>query len=79
VDDQSSIPGRESNTNFPFATASGMVLEPTQPPIQWEAWALTPGVKRPGSETDHSPPPSAEVKNAWSYASTPRTSSWRGT
>jgi len=30
-----------------------------------------PGVKRPGREADHSPPPSAEVKNAWSYTSTP--------
>jgi hypothetical protein len=25
----------------------------------------------PGREADHSPPSSAEVKNAWSYASTP--------
>jgi hypothetical protein len=30
-----------------------------------------PGVKRPGREADHSPPCSAEVKNAWSYTSTP--------
>jgi hypothetical protein len=29
-----------------------------------------PGVKRPGREADHSPP-SAEVKNAWSYTATP--------
>jgi hypothetical protein len=29
------------------------------------------GVKRPGRETDHSSPSSAEVKNAWSYTSTP--------
>jgi hypothetical protein len=29
------------------------------------------GVKRPGREADHSPQPSAEVKNAWSYISTP--------
>jgi hypothetical protein len=25
----------------------------------------------PGREADHSPPSSAEVKNAWSYTSTP--------
>jgi hypothetical protein len=31
-----------------------------------------PGVKRPGREADHSPPYSAEVKNAWSYTSTPQ-------
>jgi hypothetical protein len=29
------------------------------------------GVKRQGREADHSPPSSAEVKNAWSYTSTP--------
>jgi hypothetical protein len=28
------------------------------------------GVKRPVREADHSPPTSAEVKNAWSYTST---------
>jgi hypothetical protein len=27
--------------------------------------------KRPGCETDNSPPSSAKVKNAWSYTSTP--------
>jgi hypothetical protein len=26
-----------------------------------------PGIKQPGREADHSPPSSAEVKNAWSY------------
>jgi len=40
--------------------------------------ALSPGVKRPGREADHSPPSSAEVKNAWIYTSTTHTSSWRG-
>jgi hypothetical protein len=50
-----------------------------------------PGAKRPGCEDDHSPPSSAEVKNAWKYTSTPsyifmerclvknRMSSWYGT
>jgi len=32
-----------------------------------------PDGKRPGLEADHSSPPSAEVKNAWSYKSTPHT------
>jgi len=31
---------------------------------------LSPGVKRPGCEADHSPPSSAEVNNAWCYTST---------
>jgi hypothetical protein len=29
-----------------------------------------PRIKRPGRETDHLPPSSAEVKNTWSYTST---------
>jgi hypothetical protein len=29
-------------------------------------------VKRPGREADHSPPSSTEVKNAWSYTSSPQ-------
>jgi hypothetical protein len=52
---------------FLFTTASRPALEPTQPPIQWVAGGLSLGVKRPEREADHSPPSSAEVKNAWSY------------
>jgi hypothetical protein len=37
-------------------------LGPTQPPIQWIQWALSLGIKRPGSEADHSPTSSVEVK-----------------
>jgi hypothetical protein len=54
-----------------LATASVPALEPTQYPIQWVPEALSPGVKRSGREADHSPPSSAEVKNVWSYTSTP--------
>jgi hypothetical protein len=39
------------------------------PPAQWVTGVLTPGVKWPGSESDHSPQSSAEVKNACSYTS----------
>jgi hypothetical protein len=56
---------------FPFHTASSPALGLTQPPIQWVPGGLSLRVKRPGRETDHSPPSSAEVKNAWSYTSTP--------
>jgi hypothetical protein len=35
--------------------------------MQWAA-----GAKRPGHEAYHSPPSSAEVKNAWSYTFTPQ-------
>jgi len=55
-----------------FTTTSRPALEPTQPPIQRVQGAPpTPGVKQPGREADHSPPSSAEVKNVWSYTSTP--------
>jgi hypothetical protein len=46
-------------------------LGSTQPPIQWVPGALSPGVKRPGREADHSPPASAEAKKMWIYTSTP--------
>jgi hypothetical protein len=51
---------------FLFTTASRTALGPTQPPIQWVPGALSLGV------TDHSPPSSAQVKNAWSYTSIPQ-------
>jgi hypothetical protein len=41
-----------------------LALGPAQPPIQWTPWDLSLGIKRPGREADHSPPSSAEVKNA---------------
>jgi hypothetical protein len=56
---------------FLFTTASRTALGPTQPLIQLVPAALSLGIKRPGREADHSPPSSAEVKNAWSYTSTP--------
>jgi hypothetical protein len=50
---------------FLFTTLSRAALGSTQPPIQWVPGALSLEVKRPGREADHSPPSSAEVKNAW--------------
>jgi hypothetical protein len=57
---------------FLFTTVSRPALGPTQPPIQWVPGVLSLGVKRLGREADHSPPSSTEVKNAWSYTSTPQ-------
>jgi hypothetical protein len=54
----------------------GPVLETTQPSLQSVLGALSQMVKWPGSEADHSPPTSAEVKKTWIYASTTHTSSW---
>jgi hypothetical protein len=56
---------------FFFTAASRTSLGPTQP-IQWVAEALSLAVKRLGCEADHSPPSSAEVKNACSYTSAPQ-------
>jgi hypothetical protein len=56
---------------FLFTTASTLVLGTTQPPIQWVTGALSLGIKRPGREAHNSSPSSTEVKNAWSYTSTP--------
>jgi hypothetical protein len=52
---------------FLFTTASRTALVPTQPPMQLVPEVLSLGIKRPGRESDHSPPSSSEVKNAWSY------------
>jgi len=38
------------------ATASELALGPTEPPVQWVQKALSPRVKRPDREPDHSPP-----------------------
>jgi hypothetical protein len=57
---------------FLFTTASRPVPDPTLPPIQWVAGSLSLGVKWSRREADHPPPSSAEVKNAWSYTSTPQ-------
>jgi hypothetical protein len=45
-------------------------LGPTQSPKERVPGAFSLGIKRPGREADHSPPSSAEVKNAWSYTPT---------
>jgi hypothetical protein len=39
--------------------------------MQWVVRLLSLGVKRPGREADHSHPSGAEIKNVWSYTSTP--------
>jgi hypothetical protein len=41
------------------------LLGPTQLSIQWVPGVLSPGVKRPGREADHSFPVSAEVNKTW--------------
>jgi hypothetical protein len=55
-------------------TLSTPTLESTQPPIPWVHGALSPEVKLPELEADHSPPSSAEVKNGGAVPSLPYTS-----
>jgi hypothetical protein len=61
--------------NFLF-TASRPASRPIQPPIQWIPAALSPRLKQPGSEDDHSPPTSAELKNCGAIIPLLRTLSW---
>jgi hypothetical protein len=61
LDDRDSNPGggwEFFSLRHRVQTGSG----PTQPHIQWVLGALSLGVKRTGPEADHSPSPSAEVK-----------------
>jgi hypothetical protein len=64
---QSTFRGRIKISHF--SISSRATLGHTQPPIQWVAGGggLSPEVKRPGREGDHSPPTSAEVKKTWTY------------
>jgi hypothetical protein len=55
--------------NFLFSTSSKPGS--TQPFIQWVPGTVSPGVKRPGCEADHSPPTNAEFKIMWIFTSTP--------
>jgi hypothetical protein len=69
---------RQGKEIFLFFMVSRPTLGPTQPPTKWLPRALSPRVKRPGNEADHSPPSSAEVKNVGAIPPLPHTSLWRG-
>jgi hypothetical protein len=61
LDDWDLNPGR--GRIFLLSTISRSGLRPTQLAIQWVQVEISPGFKRLGHETDHSPPFSAKVKN----------------
>jgi hypothetical protein len=64
---------------FLFTTASRTALGTIQPPIQWVPEVLSPEVKWPGREADHTPPSSANVTELVElYLHSPNTPSWLG-
>jgi hypothetical protein len=72
LDDQGSrvrIPAGPGNFSLHHRVQNGSGAHPASYRMGTRGFFL--GVKRPARETDHSPPSSAEVKNAWSCTSTP--------
>jgi hypothetical protein len=69
---------RQGQEIFLYRTVSRKALGPTQPPIQLVPRALSPGVKRPWREADHSPPPTVKVKNGGAKSPLSHTSLWDG-
>jgi hypothetical protein len=63
-----SVSSSDSDRDFVF-TESRSVLGTSGHHIQGMPAAHSFGVKRPGRESNHSPPPSAEVKNGRYYIS----------
>jgi hypothetical protein len=63
------VPSRAQifSLSYRIHTVSGLI----KPPNKCKRGCFSPGVKRPVHEADNSPPSSVEVKNAWSYSSTP--------
>jgi hypothetical protein len=74
MDGQNSIPSRDKI--FLSSIVSKPALGSTQPLIQWEQGALSPGIKRLGREANYSPPASANVKDAGAVLLLPPKSPW---
>jgi hypothetical protein len=64
------FPARAGNSSLHHRVQNGSGAHPASYPMG--NGGSFPGVKRPESEADQSHPSSAEVKNAWSYNSTPQ-------
>jgi hypothetical protein len=63
-----SISGGTGNFSLHHRVKNGSEAHPASYPMGNRG--SFPGGKAARREADHSPPPSAEVKNAWSYTST---------
>jgi hypothetical protein len=73
LDDRGStvrFPAGTENFSLYHRIQNGSGAHPDSYPMANRALSLK--IKRPGREAYHSPPSSAEVKNAWSYTSTPQ-------
>jgi len=57
---------------FLLPTASILAVGINQPLIQWIPRALFLWFTKPWRKADHSPSSSVEIKNTWSYSSTPQ-------
>jgi hypothetical protein len=70
LDDRRVGVGIPVGKNFHFSMSSRRAMGSTEPRIQGITGSLSPGVKRPGCEADHSLP-AREVKKTRIYISTP--------
>jgi hypothetical protein len=61
-----------------ISSARNQHSSPTWPPVQWVLTALSPWVKQPGHEADHSPSSGVKIKNGGAMPPLPYTSSWHG-
>jgi hypothetical protein len=78
-----SCPGYKSRQDIRFSSSpkpTRQSLGPNQPPAQWVLEILPRG-RAAGLEVEDSPPSSVDVKNKWSYTSTPLYAfmAWEGT
>jgi hypothetical protein len=74
---KSSSPGRGKNfflSTILHSTQTGSEAHPASYPV--DTGGDSPGVKRPGRETDHLSPSSAEVKNGGAIPLLPHMASW---
>jgi hypothetical protein len=61
---------------FFLSTVSRLLQGPTQPPVQWVPWKISPGVKQPLDEAVHSPASNSEIKSGGAVSPLPDVSSW---
>jgi hypothetical protein len=71
-----SIPGRGEDFSFRHRLQIGCGSHPASCPVG--IGTISPEVKRPVCEADHSHLSTIEAKNAWSYISIPHMSTWHG-